>query len=336
MEAVRIARAGFPFKQTHASFLTRFWPLGPTRLTTDAMAITAAEQLLASAFVSLEGEQGGKWAVGTSKVYLKADLAAHLEKRLSCLLYESSSRIQASWKGYLQRGRFSSLRAAALFVQTSYRARAARRVCRERREERKRQAAATLLQAHWRGRKGRMFASRLLLMHRAAAVIQRRWRSSRGSGCPLRGERLRQVVLVAVEMDRAARILQGSWRGLKARRELSRLRASALRDRFNQRIKAFSSQSQGGDVSLSSGSRCDVSRVVRSSGGAKKGCDQLLLVNQQGVGVALAPVVDKCSERLLVTRDIRDQDGADDVGVSLQWVVKGGRWVKRSNRDRVY
>ena len=78
------------------------------------------------------------------------------------------------------------------------------------------------------------------------------------------------------------------------------------------------------------------SRILRASGGgARKGCDQNVS-SSHSFGVALVAVKTAQSFHHGGRVIDRDEDEADDVGGSLRWVIKAGRWVKRSsNRDSV-
>jgi myosin-5 len=207
MEAVRISCAGFAYKQPYAAVLSYFYPLQPSALhalvraggggvarshsdselrsprsaagggegalphtaahalqhqPVDAL-IEAAKQLLAAGGVTA-------FHLGKTKLFMKSEQAASLDRQRGVVLARSALRIQAVWRGHGAAQRYAEMKAAALRVQTAFRASAARALAARLRAER----AALVVQCAWR----RCLAQRVAATRQAAVVsLQCAWRS---------------------------------------------------------------------------------------------------------------------------------------------------------------
>ncbi|KAG1673181.1 hypothetical protein FOA52_015292 [Chlamydomonas sp. UWO 241] len=262
MEAVRISCAGYAFKRPYAPFLGYFWPLVPhaqrqsagISTTAGAAAETAdvAMRAAAAALLASSAPDGG-YQLGTTKVFLRGELAAQLDHARTRVLHIGATALQAAWRRRAARSAFLALRAAVLLIQAHARGAAARRRAHALRRERaaivvqaawrargprvqlararaaataiasawharaarraletaRRARAAVVLQSAWRGRAARMAVGAELARARAARVVQRAWRARRaGQLGMVRLWRLRGVALLALEVSRAATMLQ--------------------------------------------------------------------------------------------------------------------------------
>ncbi|GAX83667.1 hypothetical protein CEUSTIGMA_g11092.t1 [Chlamydomonas eustigma] len=184
--------------------------------------------------------------------------------------------IQSAWRCMAARRRLVTARAAACVLQALWR----RRTARQDLYTARREYAASRLQAVWRSRKMRLEFVHHLRLSRAAAVIQRVFRAGR------KGEQLRQVfrevVVQAVAMETASRLLQCMWRAKAARKELAQRKAQESRQRFLSRIQMF----QGGQRQQTSGAVLLPMPAVRQQQQRKQ--QQIHLRSQPALSAAAA------------------------------------------------
>jgi len=234
LEAVKVARAGYPTRFALKDFVRRYFMLAraaslPAGLPADDAKWPAACRGVVTA---LGLEEGAAFQVGRTKMFLRKHAYERLESQRSAVLRRSAVRAQAAARMFLARrryrlqkksgallariargfiGRRRALRArrlrAATRIQTAARRHAAQAWLRRAR------ACAVMAQAVVRGRRGRKLATQVRRA-RAATALQ----------CFARRSAARRRF---VQQRTAAVCVQAAWRGWLARRQLKRLRVEA-------------------------------------------------------------------------------------------------------------
>ncbi|KAG1663736.1 hypothetical protein FOA52_006105 [Chlamydomonas sp. UWO 241] len=203
LEVARVARAGFPTRYTLHAFADRYAIL-LEKEEQDAILSGTGEQARAAVLALLQKFQlqQGHYQIGRTKVFFRAGVLGFVEDKWAHM-QRAVVTIQSRWRMYLARRQFLATRAAALALQSCWKARGARR---EYAEEMERKKAALVLQTAWRARIARIhFQS----ARRAALAIQMAWRRY----CFRRGVRTRERARLMLE--RAARAEQESFAVLR-------------------------------------------------------------------------------------------------------------------------
>eukprot|EP00753_Platysulcus_tardus_P010415 PLAT2639.1.p1 GENE.PLAT2639.1~~PLAT2639.1.p1 ORF type:complete len:530 (+),score=215.68 PLAT2639.1:31-1590(+) len=130
-----------------------------------------------------------------------ARLAFHLPVKTRAAMV-----LQSCWRGFVVRRRWTALIAERRAVVEAEAAAAA-----EAEAARKREQAAVLLQAAWRGTSARFEVMELRITHEAATLLQAAWR---GHAVRLHRARLEEEELLGL----AATMLQAAWRGYAERK----------------------------------------------------------------------------------------------------------------------
>ncbi|XP_049910238.1 unconventional myosin-IXb isoform X3 [Epinephelus moara] len=137
LETVRIRRSGYGAKYTFQEFIEQFRVLLPKN------AAATKEEI--SALLEKMGLDPTTYQIGKTKVFLKELERQQLQDTLHKDVMRKIIFLQRWFRGRLQRKEFLDMRQAAILIQRSW-----RRYCKERRQQ-----AATLIQAVWRGHRQR-------------------------------------------------------------------------------------------------------------------------------------------------------------------------------------
>ncbi|KAG7391477.1 hypothetical protein PHYBOEH_006667 [Phytophthora boehmeriae] len=237
IEAICIARAGYPNRLLHAEFAEQFdiflSKVEQQRQQEDGEKFGAAHCRVLVKQFKLETPE--EYQMGTTKIYLQKGVLEKLEHAKAQKLFAYVALIQAHWRGMRARCRYYEMRDALVviqrratvfvtrlrFLRAMLAIRTIQRVWRGhvgRCEYRAvlREARALQIQRVWRGHVGRKIFFETLCEHRATQ-IQRVWRGHLG----------RQIFFAALCQTRALRI-QCFARQYLARQELAKRRAAHL------------------------------------------------------------------------------------------------------------
>ena len=168
IEAIRVARAGYPNKLPHAEVPRRFGLLCDTSGST----LQLCKALLGEEPATQKRD--GPYAVGSTRVYFKAGVLEALERRRADALGERAIVVQARWRQIRHTRRYKNAKKGAMLVQARHRRYTARRIylktkaasilaqsarralmARKRVAALRRNRAASRVAAAWRGRKER-------------------------------------------------------------------------------------------------------------------------------------------------------------------------------------
>lgn len=246
LEAVRVARSGFPVRLPHKDFYGRYRPLlslvseagntkGPTSLKvmskkypvhlrneTADNARKKCEELVKNVLIPIieRGKGIGAAAIqfGKTKVFLRKNAYDVLEILRSKQLVESAIRVQSLIRGHLYSRLFKVQRSSVITLQRVIRGFVARRRVRALR----RKTAATRLQARYR-----LFSAykKYKLMRRCILTLQKRHRGAKG----------RAVYKVVLQMHKAKKV-QSWWRMAPNRRKYRRLRSAVIALQCKRRV----------------------------------------------------------------------------------------------------
>lgn len=105
LEAIRISRAAWPTRLTHATFLRRFRPLlrralGPSFSNTTTTIHNAAALLLPPAHTP----NGANYVIGATKIYFRSGALEGLETQRTALVREAATAMQAQMRRFLAQG----------------------------------------------------------------------------------------------------------------------------------------------------------------------------------------------------------------------------------------
>ena len=235
LEAVKVARAGYPTRLTLGDFVARYFMLAPTGITaasgrtSDAAAARRAVETVIGVLGLTHGEH---YQIGRTKVFLRKGAYEKIETRRSRRLAQAAVIIQAQGRRLYFTRQLAATRKANSLVQRVVRGFLGRRKARHAREERsavkiaavarmyiarralvRQRRAAKLVQAVFRGMQGRERARKYKDIC-AATVVQ----------AMVRGRMLRKAY---VRQRSAAVRAQCAWRAKSARTTLKRLRVEA-------------------------------------------------------------------------------------------------------------
>ena len=122
IEAIRVARAGYPNKLPHAEVPRRFGLLCDT---------SGSTLQLCKALIGEEPatqKRDGPYAVGSTRVYFKAGVLEALERRRADALGERAIVVQARWRQIRHTRRYNNAKKGAMIVQARHRRYIARRL----------------------------------------------------------------------------------------------------------------------------------------------------------------------------------------------------------------
>lgn len=142
MEAIRIARSGFPSRKGFDDFVYRYDVLldGKMReqcIDADTKHIT--ELILRS--MKLE-----RWQMGETKVFMKEGVVPILENKRTAILYSAATKLQSQYRTYVVQKKVSEMKAALLKIQSYWR----RELAIMRVRDLKMARAALAIQSWWR------------------------------------------------------------------------------------------------------------------------------------------------------------------------------------------
>uniref|UniRef100_A0A4W6FR65 Myosin IXB n=1 Tax=Lates calcarifer TaxID=8187 RepID=A0A4W6FR65_LATCA len=140
LETVRIRRSGYGAKYTFQEFIEQFRVLLPK-------TATACKEDISVLLDKKMGLDPTTYQIGKTKVFLKELERQQLQDTLHKDVIRKIIFLQRWFRACLQRKEFMDMRQAAILIQRSW-----RRYCKEER----RQHAATLIQAVWRGHRQRL------------------------------------------------------------------------------------------------------------------------------------------------------------------------------------
>ncbi|KAL4118689.1 hypothetical protein PRIC2_011014 [Phytophthora ramorum] len=197
IEAICIARAGYPNRLLHAEFAEQFdiflSEQQQNQLQEDAAKYGAPHcRVLVKQFKLVMPEE---YQMGVTKIYLQKGVLEKLEHAKAQKLFAYVALIQAQWRGMRARCQYYEMRDALIEIQRRVKVFVAR--CRFLRA----QLAIATIQRVWRGYVGRCEFHAVLCEH-CALQIQRVWRGHQG----------RKIHFAALCEVQATRI-QRMWRG---------------------------------------------------------------------------------------------------------------------------
>lgn len=99
LETVRISAAGYPNRWTYSEFFNRYRVLLPRCSGLKEFAKVVSNKYLAS----------GTFAFGKTKIFMKIGQIAELERIRHDLLHGAATRIQKTWRGFVQRRRYRKM-----------------------------------------------------------------------------------------------------------------------------------------------------------------------------------------------------------------------------------
>ena len=229
LEAVRVARAGYPTRMPHSHFLGRYWMLAPkddgtqlaARNAMQANAKGGGEAASAGTLATLKSTAEtildlmelpeGQHQLGITKVFMRKGAFEMLESRRAKSIALATVLMQTRGRTYIAQRAYENMRRATLTFQALGRGRAARREADGRRRER-----ATRL---WQTGARRWLAqTRYKKMKRATASMQAWTRGCKG-----------RAKAVLVRQDRAALWIQTRMRMAAARARFIMMRNASIR-----------------------------------------------------------------------------------------------------------
>ncbi|CEG44284.1 myosin-like protein [Plasmopara halstedii] len=201
IEAICIARAGYPNRLLHAEFATQFQLFLTAN---DQVKLQQDPDANSSNFLKLLLEQFDletpeEYQMGRTRIYLQKGVLEKLERVKAKRLFAYVAMIQAQWRGKLARCQYHWMKAALLTLQRRAKVFVIRTrfLCIK--------AALALIQRVWRGYIGRCIFHSILRDH-CCLTLQRVWRGYTG----------RKTFLFVLRSKRAVQI-QRMWRGHKGR-----------------------------------------------------------------------------------------------------------------------
>jgi len=186
LESIRIRRAGYPIRKPFKEFYNRFRVLCP-HVSTAGKVDPDYKELCRRILSEMEGKlqadkvvmEAKSYQVGRSKVFIKDELQAELEKRIGRAVQVYVIRVQKRWIGYKARKRFKEMRKSSVVLQVAMRTLKAVLTYRAEIEKKK---AAIVLQASMRMVRLRIPFARCRLSALTIQRILRGWLSRRRVG----------------------------------------------------------------------------------------------------------------------------------------------------------
>jgi len=120
LESIRIRRAGYPVRRPFKEFFNRFRILCPhvsTGRSLDPDYKDLSKRVLTDIEAKLQGLEPKSWQIGRSKVFLKEEVQAKLEKAIGEAVKVFVLRIQKRWRGFRAKRRYRAMKQATLQVQ---------------------------------------------------------------------------------------------------------------------------------------------------------------------------------------------------------------------------
>lgn len=224
LESIRIRRAGYSVRRPFKEFFNRYRVLSP-QLSTAGQTDPDYKELVRRLLNDMEAKilaeneklEPKSWQVGRSKIFLKDEIQAMLEKRIGTAVAGYVIKIQKLFRGYRQKKRYKAMRRAGLAIQASLRT---LRAAATFRVERLRLQACLSMQAAFRTM---VLRSSLLKKRRAAVTVQRifrgwRWRRKigklKGKKAEERIQKLREEEARGAALETANKVAQERERAL--------------------------------------------------------------------------------------------------------------------------
>lgn len=120
LESIRIRRAGYPVRRPFKEFFNRFRILCPhvsTGRSADPDYKELSKRVLTDVEAKIKGLEPKSWQIGRSKVFLKEEVQARLEKAIGEAVKVFVLRIQKRWRGFRAKRRYRAMKQAALQMQ---------------------------------------------------------------------------------------------------------------------------------------------------------------------------------------------------------------------------
>jgi len=249
LEAVRVARMGYPVRSPHAEILRTYRYLAPPKFREEAKIRAAAGEMKAAAVAVLTSLNlpAGTFQIGLTKVFLRRAAFDEMEMRRQRMLRAAAIKIQARVRAIQAVKEYQLTKKKLIIVQASFRRRKAIKIVRAMRM----QKAAILVQRY-----ARMLLHRIKFKRFKKSVIrmQARFRGRRARRMVYEMRRNRGAMLAQktfkmhvmrskfCKMKKAVIAIQCRVRSIRATRHLERVRAeqkdiSNLRAN-NDRLKA--------------------------------------------------------------------------------------------------
>ncbi|RLN89329.1 hypothetical protein BBJ28_00019182, partial [Nothophytophthora sp. Chile5] len=232
IEAICIARAGYPNRLLHAEFAAQFELfLSPEQQQQQREDGENFGEAHCRALVTqFQLETPEEFQMGATKIYLQKGVLETLERAKAAKLFAYVALIQSQWRGMQARCRYYEMRDALIVIQQRVKVFVA--ICRFQRAK----LAVATIQRVYRGHVGRRVFFEALCEFRAMQ-IQRTWRGRLG----------RQIFFAALCQSRALR-LQCFARQFLARKELQRRhvawqkRQTLLEQQERQRLRELEAE----------------------------------------------------------------------------------------------
>ncbi|TMW66528.1 hypothetical protein Poli38472_004293 [Pythium oligandrum] len=205
LEAVRVARAGFPVRMSHQQFLERYQRV----LTTAGCGRQTLEKCLVRLKEVITSANVGV-SLGRTRVFFRRQPYEQLEQFRVQQLKGSVVLIQKTVRGYGARHAFLRLRATVLRLQSYFRGRRARKFTMWLRETRRATMLQTVIRAF-------LYRARFMRFRRAVLHCQTNWR-----------RRVAAAMVQERREDRAATRLAAWWRGASQCCEFRKLRSAVV------------------------------------------------------------------------------------------------------------
>ncbi|KAK9275460.1 hypothetical protein L1049_022727 [Liquidambar formosana] len=225
LEAIRISCAGYPTRRTFYEFLHRFGVLAP-----DVLEGNYDDKVACQMILDKRGLKG--YQIGKTKVFLRAGQMAELDARRAEVLGNAARTIQRQTRTYIARKEFTSLRKAAILLQSHCRGKLACKLYEQLRQE----AGAVKIQKNFRRyvlRKSYLTvqSSAITLQTGLRAMIARnefRFKKQTKAAVIIQAHlRLHIAYSYYKSLQKAVIISQCGWRQRVARRELRKLKMAA-------------------------------------------------------------------------------------------------------------
>ncbi|CEP64005.1 myosin family protein LALA0_S09e07470g [Lachancea lanzarotensis] len=214
LETIRISCAGFPSRWTYNEFVLRYHILIPSDNWTKIFALEASEEDIRSLCKDILNEtvnEKEKYQLGNTKIFFKAGMLAYLEKLRSTKMHNACVLIQKKIKALYYRRRYLEITSALHKLQ----AYSSGHACRLSVDFQLKSNAACYLQAFFRGRAQRRFATTAV-----ASIVKVQ---------SLARKRIAQKALSEKQQTTAAISIQSKIRGFNPRQSFNTTRGSSIR-----------------------------------------------------------------------------------------------------------
>ena len=214
MEAIRIARSGFPSRKHFCDFVYRYDILLDAK--TREMCEDSDDKHVTELILRTLNLQ--RWQVGETKVFMKEGVVPILENKRNAILYDAVVCIQSHFRSHLVQRQVKEMREALVIIQSYWRRELAKKMFNDLKVAR----AATLIQSSWR-----------MLPHRKRFVAHRRNQKAIIIQACVRSYFARKesdaakLVLIRKARKASAINIQRYWRRHQAQKEFARIKEEA-------------------------------------------------------------------------------------------------------------